>query len=228
MKPGLIADNRNPRSLASRMRVRRFYDVADLITEIHDRRPLQPVKIIDVGGTSWYWDQVSEYVPEHIELDITLCNLDGRHGPDADRFRCRSYDAAYLNGYYPPLFFDLAISNSLLEHVGGPLMQRLTANSIREIARAYYVQTPAFEFPIEPHWLLPWFHRLPQRHRARLVQQFRLGWMPRHRDLEDAYKAVRSVDLLNREDMERIFPDAEVSAERVLGLPKSWIAVRRP
>src|SRR4051812_34880950 len=50
--------------------------------------------------------------------------------------------------------FDLAYCNSVLEHVG-PAARGALAREIARVARRYWVQTPAFSFPIEPHALLP-------------------------------------------------------------------------
>src|SRR4051794_26662392 len=54
--------------------------------------------------------------------------------------------------------FDLAYSNSVLEHVND---RAGLAREIRRVARSWWVQTPAFSFPIEPHALLPFAHWLP-------------------------------------------------------------------
>ena len=56
--------------------------------------------------------------------------------------------------------FDLAYSNSVIEHLP-PARREAFAREIRRVARGWWVQTPAFGFPIEPHSLLPAAHWLP-------------------------------------------------------------------
>ncbi len=56
--------------------------------------------------------------------------------------------------------FDLAYCNSVIEHVP-PERRAAFARELRRVARGWYVQTPAWSFPIEPHALLPAAHWLP-------------------------------------------------------------------
>jgi SAM-dependent methyltransferase len=107
--------------------------------------------------------------------------------------------------------FDLAHSSSLIEHLA-PAERAAFAAEVRRVARGWFVQTPAFSFPIEPHALLPFAHWLPPRARR---GYWRLGVAG---DWED-------VALLRRREMAELFGEP-VLAERALGLAKSWISVR--
>ena len=62
--------------------------------------------------------------------------------------------------------FDLAYSSSVVEHVD-PARRAAFAAEIRRVARGWFVQTPAWSFPIEPHALLPFAHWLPPPSGAR-------------------------------------------------------------
>ena len=114
--------------------------------------------------------------------------------------------------------FDIAFSNSVIEHVP-PEFQASFAAEIGRVAKKYFVQTPNKYFPIEPHYQLPLFQFLPRRVRRALNRRFTLGWQPRGQWEE--------ITLLSARDLQRLFPDAEIRRERVLGLTKSLIAVRR-
>jgi hypothetical protein len=81
------------------------------------------------------------------------------------------------------------------------------------------VQTPNRYFPIEPHYQLPLFQFLPERLRRALNKRFTLGWREKGQWEE--------INLLSARDLRRLFPDAEIHRERVLGLTKSLMAVRR-
>jgi SAM-dependent methyltransferase len=107
--------------------------------------------------------------------------------------------------------FDLAYSSSVVEHIA-PERRASFAAEIRRVARGWYVQTPARSFPIEPHALLPFAHWLPVALRR---PYWRLG----------AAGEWEDVHLLGRNELRALFP-GDVHAERLLGLTKSWIAVR--
>lgn len=114
--------------------------------------------------------------------------------------------------------FDVAFSNSVIEHVPHELQASFAAE-IRRVSHRYFVQTPNRYFPIEPHYQLPLFQFLPRRVRQALNRRFTLGWRARGQWEE--------ISLLSARDMRRLFPDAEIHRERVLGLTKSLIALRR-
>ncbi len=107
--------------------------------------------------------------------------------------------------------FDLAYSSSVIEHLD-PARRAAFAAEVQRVARGFYVQTPAFSFPVEPHALLPAAHWLPAGLRR---PYWRLGAAG---DWED-------ISLLRRDELAALF-DGEIVAERLGGLVKSWIAVR--
>jgi SAM-dependent methyltransferase len=108
--------------------------------------------------------------------------------------------------------FDLAYCSSVIEHV--PRARRgAFAAELQRVARGWFVQTPAFSFPIEPHSLLPAAHWLPP-----LIRRFywRLG----------ASGSWEEISLLRRAELEALFGAAR--AERFGPLVKSWVCVRAP
>ena len=106
--------------------------------------------------------------------------------------------------------FDLAYCSSVIEHVAPP-DRAAFAREVRRVARGWYVQTPAYSFPLEPHALLPFAHWLPPRLRR---PYWRLGVAG---DWED-------VALLRRAEMSELF--GEPLAERAGPFVKSWVSVR--
>jgi SAM-dependent methyltransferase len=107
--------------------------------------------------------------------------------------------------------FDLAYASSVIEHIE-PAARPAFALEIRRVARGWFVQTPAWSFPIEPHALLPAAHWLPAAIRR---PYWRLG----------AAGAWEDIRLLRRNELEALFGEPIV-AERMGGLVKSWIALR--
>jgi len=108
--------------------------------------------------------------------------------------------------------FDLVYCSSVIEHV--PRGRRAAfAAEVRRVGRGWYVQTPAYAFPIEPHSLLPGAHWLPARLRR---PYWRLG----------AAGEWQEISLLRRAELERLFGPA--LPERFGPLVKSWVSVRAP
>jgi hypothetical protein len=113
--------------------------------------------------------------------------------------------------------FDAAFSSSVIEHVPREL-QHAFASEVRRVARHYFVQTPNRWFLVEPHYQLPFFHFLPKPVQRALNRRFTLGWQTKGEWEE--------INLLSARDMRRLFPDATIHRERVLGLTKSLMAIR--
>ena len=108
--------------------------------------------------------------------------------------------------------FDLVYCSSVIEHVPPDRRQRF-AGELRRVGRGWYVQTPAFSFPLEPHALLPAAHWLPVPLRKRYWRYGAAGeW--------------DEISLLRRAELERLFGPA--LAERVGPLVKSWVCVQTP
>jgi len=108
--------------------------------------------------------------------------------------------------------FDLAYCSSVIEHVA-PARREAFAAELRRVARGWFVQTPAYSFPIEPHSLLPGAQWLPPRYRKRY---WRLG----------ATGGWEAIELLRRAEVEALFGPAR--AERLGPLVKSWVCVSPP
>jgi hypothetical protein len=121
--------------------------------------------------------------------------------------------------------FDVVFSNSVIEHLGTLNEQRWMADEIRRVGKRYFVQTPNRYFPLEPHFLVPFFQFLPLRMRVQLVRRFDLGWygMGGIPDPEHAEAVVRSIRLLSAGELLRLFPDGRLYRERLFGLTKSLI-----
>ena len=106
--------------------------------------------------------------------------------------------------------FDLAYCSSVIEHIA-PADRAAFAAELRRVARGWYVQTPAFSSPVEPHALLPFAHWLPAALRR---SYWRLGVAGEWEDIE----------LLRRAEMAELFGDPV--PERAGPFAKSWVSVR--
>jgi hypothetical protein len=209
-----LADTRDATSLASRLRRKRFAFFKALLDEVP-----RPLRILDVGGTDAFW--CDSDLLDDAGVGVTLLNV-AFHSPGSPRVDHVCGDARALE--FDDRSFDIVYSNSVIEHVGGTAEQRRMAREIQRVGRRYFVQTPNYYFPIEPHFLFPGFQFLPVPVRARLLNSFDLGWSKREPDLASAREIVDSVKLLKRREFAEFFPGSTIYDERYLGLTKSFIA----
>ena len=181
-------------------------------------RPTSSTRIIDVGGTEFNWSFISA-APQ-----VTLLNITGPERVDG-RFEHVHGDGRRLQ--YATKSFDIAYSNSVIEHVGTWEDQVAFASELRRVGRQYYVQTPNRWFFVEPHLWTPAIHYLPTDVICRLARNFTLwGWIMRPSQ-EYVDEFVRVIRLLDRKEVATLFPDAIILEEKVLGLTKSFIACRK-
>jgi hypothetical protein len=193
-----------------RRRWERFLREFPQIAEMH---------VLDIGGEAQFWRRRKPR-PAH----VTMVNVVAE---EAEEPWIRSVvgDGCALPAGLGE--FDLVFSNSVIEHVGGHWRRERFAEQISAAAPRYWVQTPNRYFPVEPHFLFPFFQHLPRPVQASIAAHWPVGNFGRVRDREVAFGYALEIELLSRAEIRRYFPGAELLAEKVAGLTKSWIAVRR-
>ena len=209
-----IADNHQDDSLATQMRRRRFQFFLSLLDTVP-----RPLTILDVGGTQGFWERMG-FIDEP-GITITVLNLE----PQAvryDHFHSIIGDATNLS-LFADVSFDVVFSNSVIEHVGDLSRQRRMAQEIRPVGRGYFLQTPNYTCPSEPHVLLPGFQWLPLDPRAWLLHHFDRGWLKRLPTREAARREAAGVTLLRKHELLALFPGSKLYCEQVLGLTKSFV-----
>ncbi|MCZ8333375.1 MAG: class I SAM-dependent methyltransferase [Rhodobacteraceae bacterium] len=117
------------------------------------------------------------------------------------------------------LSFDIAFSNSVIEHVGGPEKRSALAQEARRLAPRYWVQTPSVWFPIEAHTYLPFWWFYPPFLKRAFIKRWR-------RDLPEWCEMIEGTTVLPFAELRALFPEATILTERLIGLPKSYIATR--
>jgi methyltransferase family protein len=211
-----LANDGSPNSISHRLRERRFRLFESLAATLP-----RPLRIIDLGGTNEYWERRGW--ADRDDVEITLVNL----GPQERRHENLHPvigDATDLADHADGSF-DLAFSNSVIEHLFTYESQAAMAQEVRRVAGAYWVQTPNFWFPIEPHFLVPAWHWLPESTRIAILRRRGVGWAGRCPDPEKAREIVQEHRLMRRGELARLFPGAKLVPERVGGLTKSWTAI---
>jgi hypothetical protein len=203
-------------SLSHRLRARRFQLFERMVAPLP-----RPLRIIDIGGTNEFWEQRAWAGRD--DVSITLVNLEAperRH----ENIHPTAGDATDLADHADNSF-DVAFSNSVIEHLFTFENQARMATEIRRVAPAYWVQTPNFWFPVEPHFLVPAWHWLPEDARVAILRRRGVGWAGRCPDPVHARRVVEEHRLMRRGELARLFPDARIVGERFGGLVKSWTAV---
>ena len=189
-----------------------------LVREFPD---LERMSVLDLGGDAGTWMQ-SRLHP----ASVHVVNIDTPPAEVPAWITVDTGDACALPAAIASRRYDLVFSNSVIEHVGGHERRLRFAESVHALAPMHWVQTPYRYFPVEPHWVAPGMQFLPVRARAALARRWPLAHV-RSADLRDALTGVLWTELLDRSQMRYYFPDSVLLSERLAGLTKSLIVVKK-
>lgn len=211
-------------SIEFRFRARRFGKVRALIAQAIAERGR--CDILDLGGTENYWRIGADFIAANRDrLSITLVNPEAAPARDRGLFVSLIGDATD-----PALFadreFDLVHSNSVIEHVGDDKAMQRFADNVRRLGRRYFVQTPNYWFPYEPHFRFPGFQYLPAGLRREMLRRMTLGFFRPVPDRDEAQAVIDHLRLVTARQMRMFFPDATIAFETFKGLNKSILAIR--
>lgn len=172
--------------------------------------------IVDFGGTPEIWLRVGRG-------KVVLLNIDEQQVPAG--FVAAKGDARKTT--FADKSFDLAFSNSTIEHVGTWEDQQAFARELQRVGKRVYCQTPARSFFFEPHYFTPfvvWCGFLLRRYWfVRYCTYYGMRWKPTREQVRDFQAHLR---LLNYSEMQQLFPDCIIRRERFLGMTKAYIAIR--
>jgi ubiquinone/menaquinone biosynthesis C-methylase UbiE len=164
--------------------------------------------ILDVGGQHYTWPIIGRTEGVTI-LNIVLPE-------DKGGFNYVLGSGCELP--YQDKSFDLAFSNSAIEHVGSKENQFKFASEMMRVGKKVYCQTPSRLFPIDPHLTTPFLHWLPFSWLTpKFLRYFTLnGWLWRK-----AYEY--DVTWISKRKLKKMFPGCKIKTERFLLLPKSFV-----
>jgi len=111
--------------------------------------------------------------------------------------------------------FDIVYSNAVLEHLPGDESVKRFAKEVQRVGKGWFVTTPNFWYPVDPHYHLPFVQLLPESAQRDLVR--RLGKTP-----------YEHLHLLTSRQLRKLFPLGEVVGCRVTFYPETLIAYRAP
>ena len=191
---------------------------------LREVQPKRSDRVLDIGGYAAFWKNWPSFAAE---IDcLNLHAQDYAHEGDPQPVRILVGDGCQLS--FPDRSYDIAFSNSVIEHVGSWQRQQAFAAEIRRVGKCLWVQTPAYECPVEPHFLAPFVHFVPKSIRPWFVRWFTpWSWIQKPSDAQ-IHEMVETTRLLSRREMKELFPDCRLLTERLWGVfPKSYVAVRR-
>ena len=180
------------------------------------------IKILDIGGTEDYWNSMGLNLGNNIE--IVLLNLYKIEVKGAG-FSSIKGDACNLEAMADKTY-DLVFSNSVIEHLFSIENQQKMASEVMRVGKNYYIQTPNKFFPIEPHWVFPFFQFLPFDLKVFLTQNFNLGHIPKAKTKQEAIDLVNEVNLLSKKELENLFSESKLYIEKFMGFHKSYAAYK--
>jgi len=181
----------------------------------------EETKILDVGGTPYNWQLVN------CPAKVTLLNLH-----ELPQLPELSANITYTQGdgrdlQFSDKEFDIVFSNSVIEHLYTFKDQQKFADEMRRVGKELWIQSPAFSFFFEPHFLAPFFHYLPKSMQVKLAAHFTIwGWIT-HPTQEYIKNKVNETNLLTLSKFNKLFPDCFIEKEKFLGMTKSYIAIRK-
>ncbi len=213
------------------LRIKAFYSLLPQVQAVTRRRRMEGLmrmleikpgtRVLDLGGGPSIWENMP------VALDITILNLPGgiasferdsfEPGTSIHTFHYVEGDACNVH-QFPDRSFDLAFSNSVIEHVGTPERQEAFAREVVRLGKTYWVQTPSHWFPIEAHTGMPFYWFYPEQLRAWLFRRSQKKlptWWTEY---------IANTRVLSRRRMAELFPKARIHVEFFFGFPKSYVA----
>lgn len=174
-------------------------------------------RVIDLGGSAAFWAEVDQ------SLDITVVNLPGglskTNVPPQHKFTLVEGDACNLPQFADNQF-DIAFSNSVIEHVGNDEKREQFAREARRLAPRYWVQTPSIHFPIEAHNHMPFWWYYPET----LKIFFKKRWLKK---LPAWTEMIEGTTVVSVNELKNIFPNSKIYKEYFIFFLKSNSAYRQ-
>ena len=182
------------------------------------------VYIADFGGSEAYWKDFMSYIIKY-NVIIFIFNKTFK-ATKSNRFQMLAHDCCERSSFHSR-FFDIVHSNSVIEHVGGKRRKRSFAREIKRSGKSYFIQTPNKNFIIEPHFMMPFFNLIPLNIKVFLLNHFNIGYFKKTKCTEKSKKIINEIKLLSYKDIEGFFYGTHIHKEKILGLTKSFIAIKK-
>lgn len=210
----LFASSDQPNSLGAKFRSKRQADFEAFFFNTFSKN--EPIRILDLGGTSYFWKNSS--IPDLPRISITLLNLhlESSQHPNINAVKG---DATQLVDFEPKEF-DLVFSNSVIEHLYTLENQQKMADEIRRVGKYHFIQTPNKHFPVEAHYALPFAQYMPKKWVHFILTRTKLSRLQKWKT-EDAKQYLEEIRLITEPELRDLFPKSLIYQEKLMGLVKS-------
>jgi len=110
---------------------------------------------------------------------------------------------------------DFVFSNAVIEHIDKG-KRYLFAKEIKRVSRkGYFITTPNYWFPFEPHYMCPFWQYFPERFKKIFKRYFRIGHFKK-----GLYKRI---DLLTKSELASLFPEGSIYGLKITFMPETLI-----
>ncbi len=219
--PSLI-DYSNRNSPSYKFRHTRLQLFISFIQEVSKTEGKKRLKILDVGGTFKYWQIFGFPLADH---DLTLLNISIPANSRKGNIDLVKGDARCMR-QFKDQSFDIVFSNSVIEHLYSWKGQNHMAREVKRVGKYYFIQTPNLYFPVEPHYILPYFQFLPLGIKKFLHSRFELTgkkYLRKPLSKEESLRKAREIRLLSKKQLRALFADCNLYTEKVMYMSKSFV-----
>ncbi len=207
-------------------REKRNRRLAAAIDDIHAKKG-SLVEILDIGGSPTFWLSIPQSC--RAKASISLINLPDAYQVElsddekkvAGAVRRLVGDARDLSAFANDQF-DLVVCNSVIEHVGEWAEMKKAAAEARRVGKNGWIQVPAYEFPVDQHFLLPFIHWLSYPLQVGLLSMLGSQFF-KALPYDEKLSLVEHMRPLTAGQFRRLFPTEEIDTEWLV-TPKSHIA----
>lgn len=88
------------------------------------------------------------------------------------------------------------------------------ADEMRRVGKYFYLQTPNYWFPLEPHYRLPLIQFLPVKVRAWFGLKWKMGYFTKVKDMDEAIETAECIVLLKKRELQELFKGTEIRKEK--------------
>ncbi|KPQ36169.1 MAG: Methyltransferase domain [Phormidesmis priestleyi Ana] len=186
---------------------------------------LENYSVLDVGGRPFIWELLKEHY-NIVPKKLVLLNT------PSENLLCESGDytvkiADGCNLPYENQSFDLVFSNSVLEHVGRKNEMVQFSQECERVGKKIYIQTPNRWFPVDAHLGVAFIHWLPRPLYKKLCflslrYPFTINNPIERRNFDREFETT---ELLTLNQLQHLFPQRKIVAEKFLFLKKSFVVV---
>jgi len=177
-------------------------------------------KILDVGGSQSFWNEIN-ILSNYKNLTILNIKEYQNEYENKDKINTVIYDGKTIP--FKNQSFDLIICNSVIEHVSIS-HRKLFCKELMRVGKNYFLQTPSFYFPFEPHFVMPFLHWLPKNVGFLFahLSPWRILSNPDKYLIKDYFY---NTNLLKEAELKEYFKNSRIFKEKLFLMTKSYYVI---